>query len=90
MCLRWPLAVVLLTSCSTTMRLPNVDENLARKEAHRHRIAAVKRRIGYENRLAYGVTDQLSVVGLTENSPADISGIIPGDKIKGVCGRSIG
>lgn len=37
--------------CSTSMRLPTVDEQLAEAEAHRQRVATVRKQVAYDDRL---------------------------------------
>lgn len=45
------LVLPLAIGCSTSMRLPTVEDQLAEAEAHRQRVATIKKQVAYDDRL---------------------------------------
>ena len=128
-----PFVLIVLVGCSTTMRLPKVDENLAVEEAHNQRIVALNRHNEQMSRLnavafdvqqanqtlcgdaasrkigvsfltidavdkewrrayqdIYQLTDRVTIISTTENSPAAEAGLAAGDVIIELFGENIG
>ena len=78
------LVFLLAYGCSTSMRLPTVEEQLAEAEAHRQRVATVKKQVAYDDRLynaAFPIRrDNAGLCGDVSNESGITSGTI--DDIK--------